>query len=83
MAKKTPSEKPTVFISHIHGEEHTANAVEAVLRKALLGAVDIFNSSNRRSISPGDPWRDRIVETLQRSTCVLSSPHRIAFRVRG
>jgi len=71
MAKKAVSEKQTVFVSHIHGEEHTANTVEAVLRKALLGAIDIFNSSNRRSISPGDPWRDRIINTLQKSTCVL------------
>ena len=80
MAKKSLSEKPTVFISHIHGEEHTANAVEAALRKALLGAIDIFNSSNRRSISPGDPWRDRIVNTLQRSTCVLvlASPNSVS-----
>jgi hypothetical protein len=80
MAKKALSEKPTVFISHIHGEEHTANAVEAVLRKALLGAIEIFNSSNRRSISPGDPWRDRIVDTLQKSTCVLvlASPNSVS-----
>lgn len=80
MAKKSVSEKPTVFISHIHGEEHTANTLEAVLRKALLGAIDIFNSSNRRSISPGDPWRDRIVDTLQKSTCVLvlASPNSVS-----
>jgi hypothetical protein len=80
MAKKSASEKPKVFISHIHNEEHTANTVEAVLRKALLGAIDIFNSSNRQSIIPGDPWRDKIVETLQKSTCVLvlASPNSVS-----
>lgn len=80
MATKAAAQKPTVFISHIHGEEYTANTVEAVLRKALLGAIDIFNSSNRRSISPGDPWRDRIVSTLQSSTCVLvlASPNSVS-----
>jgi len=80
MGKKPLSEKATVFISHIHGEEHTANTVEAVLRKSLIGAVDIFNSSNRRSISPGDPWRDTIVTTLQKSTCVLvlASPNSVS-----
>ena len=79
MAKKSLSEKPTVFISHIHGEELTANALEAVLRKSLLGAVEVFNSSNRRSINPGDPWRDKIVGTLQKSTCVLvlASPNSV------
>jgi TIR domain len=71
--------KPVVFISHIHLEEVTANALEAVLRKALLGALDIFNSSNRRSISVGDPWRDRIKETLRGSTSllVLCSPESV------
>jgi hypothetical protein len=71
--------KPVVFISHIHLEEVTANALEAVLRKALLGALDIFNSSNRRSISVGDPWRDRIIETLRGSTSllVLCSPESV------
>jgi hypothetical protein len=59
-------QKPTVFISHIHEEEVCANALEKVLRKALLGALDIFNSSNRKSIAAGDPWRDRIIETLER-----------------
>lgn len=63
--------KPVVFISHIHEDEACASALEQVLRKALLGALDIFNSSNRRSISAGDPWRDRIIETLKRSATVL------------
>lgn len=63
--------KPVVFISHIHEDEACANALEQVLRKALLGALEIFNSSNRRSISAGDPWRDRIIETLKRSATVL------------
>jgi hypothetical protein len=63
--------KPVVFISHIHQDEACADALEHVLRKALLGALEVFNSSNRRSISAGDPWRDRIIETLKRSATVL------------
>jgi hypothetical protein len=63
--------KPTVFISHIHTEEQAANALESVLRKVLLGSLDVFNSSNRKSITSGDPWRDKIIQTLKNSTCVL------------
>ena len=63
--------KPVLFISHIHQDENCANAVEKVVKKALLGALEVFNSSNRRSISTGDPWRDRIIETLKGSATVL------------
>jgi hypothetical protein len=72
------TQKPIVFISHIHEEESCANALEQVLRRALLGALDIFNSSNRTSITTGDPWRDRMVESLKRaaSVLVIASPKR-------
>jgi hypothetical protein len=72
--------KPVVFISHIHEDEVSANTLELVLKKALLGALDFFNSSNRRSIAPGDPWREQIVESLKRSATVivLASPESVA-----
>lgn len=72
--------KSTIFISHIHGEEGTANAIENVLRVALLGSVNIFNSSNRRSLDPGDPFRDKIIETLRASECtlVVASPDSVS-----
>jgi hypothetical protein len=72
--------KPTVFISHVHEEEASANALEGVLKRALLGALDIFNSSNRKSIAVGDPWRDKIVSTLKNSVSVLviSSPSSVS-----
>src|SRR5262249_32409834 len=73
-------QKPIVFISHIHEEETCANALEQVLKRALLGALDVFNSSNRRSIATGDPWRDRIVESLKRAASVLvvASPNSVS-----
>jgi hypothetical protein len=72
--------KPTVFISHIHNDETIANAIEVELRGALLGAVNIFNSSNRRSLEPGDPFRDKIIETLKSSECtlVVASPDSVS-----
>jgi hypothetical protein len=72
--------KPTIFISHIHTDEATANAIDAELRRALLGAVNVFNSSNRRSLEPGDPFRDKIIETLKNSECtlVIASPDSVS-----
>jgi hypothetical protein len=72
--------RPTIFISHMHIDEQSANALEIVLRKALLGGLDVFNSSNRRSISAGDPWRDKIIDTLKKSKCVLilASPESVS-----
>ncbi len=72
--------KPTVFISHVHRDGPSADALEKVLRKAILGGVDVFNSSNRRSISAGDPWRERVIEMLRNSSCVLvlASPDSVA-----
>jgi|HubBroStandDraft_6_1064221.scaffolds.fasta_scaffold378054_2 hypothetical protein len=72
--------KPTVFISHIHSDEATANTIDTELRSALLGAVNVFNSSNRRSLEPGDPFRDKIIETLKNSECtlVVASPDSVS-----
>jgi hypothetical protein len=72
--------KPTVFISHIHSDEATANTIDTELRSALLGAVSVFNSSNRRSLEPGDPFRDKIIETLKNSECtlVVASPDSVS-----
>jgi len=72
--------KPTIFISHVHTDEQSANTLELILKKALLGGLDVFNSSNRRSISVGDPWREKIIDTLKKSKCVLilTSPESVA-----
>src|SRR5205823_6212104 len=52
------AQKPLVFISHIHEEEPSANALEKVLRRALLGALDVFNQTEvdrcRRSLEGAD-----------------------------
>lgn len=45
------------------------------MRDALLGGVDFFNTSDRASLQPGDPWRDSIVEALRHASlvCVITS----------
>lgn len=63
--------KPIAFISHIHEDAAIAARLESVLREALLGGVDFFNSSNRQSIRAGDPWRDLVIEKLRECVAVL------------
>jgi TIR domain len=63
--------KPLAFLSHTHQDQALANALEAMLRDALLDGLDVFNSSNRQSIRPGDPWRDLIIEKLKSCSALL------------
>jgi hypothetical protein len=63
--------KPVVFLSHIHSDQTIANSLESLIRSALLGGVEVFNSSNRKSIAVGEPWRDVIVERLRVSPTIL------------
>lgn len=63
--------KPLVFLSHTHQDQSLANALEAMLREALLDGLEVFNSSNRQSIKPGDPWRDLIIEKLKSCSALL------------
>lgn len=72
--------KQMVFLSHVHEDQYTANVLEEVIKKALLGGLEVFNSSNRKSISVGDPWRDVIVERLHssRTLLVLATPESVS-----
>ena len=72
--------KQMVFLSHVHEDQRTANVLEEVIKKALLGGMEVFNSSNRKSISVGDPWRDVIVEHLRssRTLLVLATPESVS-----
>ncbi len=72
-------QKPMLFLSHVHEDQNLAITLENVVRAALLGGVEVFNSSNRRSISAGDPWRDVIVERLRtsRTVLVLATPESV------
>lgn len=63
--------KPSAFISHVHEDSDIATQLEGTLREALLGGVSFFNSSNRQSIRPGDPWRDLVIAKLRDAVAVL------------
>jgi hypothetical protein len=72
--------KPLIFISHIHEDSGFAELVRRELDTALLGAAQFFSSSDRTSIEPGDPWREKILDALTRSDVVLvvASPRSVA-----
>ncbi|MEV6833845.1 TIR domain-containing protein [Streptomyces sp. NPDC051133] len=62
--------KPLIFMSHVHDDGLISTALEELIQRALLGGVEIFNSSNR-AVVPGEPWRDSIIQSLQRCAAAL------------
>jgi TIR domain-containing protein len=70
LAPDAHSLKPLVFVSHIHEDAPIATALDQFIRRALLGGVAVFNTSNRASLEPGDPWRDLIISQLR--ACVVA-----------
>lgn len=80
MGNNTKSQTPTVFLSHVHTDRDIASSLENIINQALSGGVDVFNSSNRKSIALGDPWRDVIVKRLRKSDAVLviATPESVA-----
>jgi hypothetical protein len=71
--------KPLVFISHIHEDSSIAMAFENLIKGSLLGGIEIFNTSNRSSLAPGEPWRDLIVHNLRGcvATLVVATPQSV------
>jgi TIR domain len=71
--------KPLVFISHTHEDSLIASAIEDLIETALLGSVEVFNTSNRESIAPGQPWRDLIIQNLSNcaAALIISTPQSV------
>jgi hypothetical protein len=63
--------KPVVFLSHITQDAFISNALEEFVRTTLLGGVELFNTSNSRSLTPGVEWRDRIIDSLRDCAAAL------------
>ena len=70
------SEKPRLFLSHIHEEAALAGVLKKWTQKSFLGQCDVFVSSDRDSIPAGSKWFDKIGEALadSRVFVVLCSP---------
>lgn len=62
--------KPLVFISHIHEDSAIAAALENFITTVLLNGVEIFNTSNRKSLKPGDAWGELIINNI--SSCAVA-----------
>jgi TIR domain len=72
--------KQMVFLSHAHQDQHTANVLEGVIQRAFPGGLEVVNSSNRKSISLDDPWRNVFMERLcsSRTLLVLATPESVS-----
>ncbi len=71
--------KPIVFISHITEEKEIAIKIKELIESSLLGAVNVFVSSEQQSISMGSNWLRNVSEALNSCvyTIVLCSPFSI------
>lgn len=69
------SKKPVVFISHYAKEQEVALALQRVLTRSLLGAAEVFVSSDDTSITMGADFDPAIREALGRAVyglCLFS-----------
>lgn len=71
--------KPIVFISHIAEEKEIAIKIKELIESSLLGAVNVFVSSEQQSISMGSNWLRNVSDALNSCvyTIVLCSPFSI------
>lgn len=63
--------KPLAFISHISEERELAEMFKAQISHDFLGMVEVFVSSDHRSISVGSRWLDEIDEALRQAQVEL------------
>jgi hypothetical protein len=72
-------EKPIVFISHITEEREVALALKKVVEAAFINMMDVFVSSDPRSIHLGQEWLQKIKFAL--SNCaveiIIASPQSV------
>lgn len=68
--------KKTIFLSHISEEGALGTLFKNRLEKDFLSLIDVFVSSDSRSIPPGDAWLKAVDENLSRAAAliVLASP---------
>jgi hypothetical protein len=64
---KAAVRKKSVFISHISDETEIARWLKARLDRDFLGALDIFVSSDRTTITAGRKWLDEVDKGLKKA----------------
>lgn len=70
------NEKPIVFISHIVEEAEIGGAFKSLIESAFLGLIDVFVSSDTKSIDLGHRWLDQITHALKQCAIefIICSP---------
>ncbi|CAM1345679.1 toll/interleukin-1 receptor domain-containing protein [Tenacibaculum amylolyticum] len=64
--------KPEIFVSHISSEKKYAISIKEWIDETLLGAIDIFVSSDKgESIPLGSEWLKKTKKSLQNSSIIL------------
>lgn len=57
--------KITVFISHAHGESELASLLKTTLVEHFIGLVNVFVSSDFKSIGAGENWYSAIMNAVE------------------
>ncbi|TAY75359.1 toll/interleukin-1 receptor domain-containing protein [Rhizobium ruizarguesonis] len=72
--------KPTIFLSHISEEKELAAIFKDQIEDSFLGLVDIFVSSDVKSIPLGKNWLDQVSNGLRtcKAMLLLCSPSSIS-----
>lgn len=63
--------KPTIFLSHISEEKELAGIFKSQIENSFLGLVDIFVSSDAKSIPLGKNWLDQVTDGLRSCKAML------------
>jgi hypothetical protein len=64
--------KPKVFLSHIHSEKELAMKLrDELLDQHLLGALDVFVSSDSSTNLPGTSWLKNVEDSLATAQVIL------------
>lgn len=71
--------KKTIFLSHISEEGRLGTLFKDRLEKDFLSLIDVFVSSDARSIPPGDAWLKAVDNNLNEAAAliVLASPQSV------
>ncbi|MCW7467682.1 toll/interleukin-1 receptor domain-containing protein [Leptospira levettii] len=68
--------KKIVFISHITEEKELALVIKHFIEEAFIGIIEVFVSSDEKSVSLGEKWLNNITDALENCCIelVLCSP---------
>lgn len=72
-------DKPIVFISHITEEKEMAIALKEMIEESFPGLMEIFVSSDDKSLPMGSRWLDSVTEALEKCSVelILCSPQSV------